>query len=132
MKDKLYLYQIQLMWSYYQRAPVIVWFYTGTRWLLYAHKTKIFLCAKIGGPQCRNWHFGTSVVRSADIRYISISEDRSVDLGNPGTHKSTTHTPHRKACFPIRGTQKQQQNNQQQKNKSKQKNNRVTHTRTRT
>jgi len=40
MKDKLYLYQIQLMWLYYQREPVIVWIYTGTRWLLYAHKTK--------------------------------------------------------------------------------------------
>jgi len=34
--------------------------------------------------------FGTSVVQSVDIRYIVISEDRSADLGNPDTHKSTT------------------------------------------
>jgi len=53
--------------------------YTGTRWLLYTSKTKTFLCA------------GISAVRSADIRYISISENRSANLGNQGhTQKKAT------------------------------------------
>jgi len=71
MKDKLYLYQIQLMLSYYQRAPVIVWFYTGTHWLLYAHKTKTFLGCRdrrsempnIGTSGIRNAETGTSALR---------------------------------------------------------------------
>jgi len=48
-------------------------------------------------PNIGTWHFGTSVVRSTDLRYISVSEDRSADLGTLDTHthtyKSTTHTP---------------------------------------
>jgi len=60
-----------------------------------------------GNPKCRNRHFGTSVVRLVDIRYIDLSQDRNADLNNLDTRKSTTHTPHRKSRFPIRGPQKQ-------------------------
>jgi len=55
--------------------------------------------AEIGDPKCRisapwesempNRHFGISVVRSADLQYLGVSENRSVDLGNTRSH---THT----------------------------------------
>jgi len=44
----------------------------------------------IGFSGIRNAETDTSVVLSADIRHIDISEDRSADLGNLDTRKSTT------------------------------------------
>jgi len=59
--------------------------------------------AKIGDPKCRipalreskmpTRHFGTSLVQSADLWYLGVSEDRSVNLSNTRTHTHThTHT----------------------------------------
>jgi len=43
-----------------------------------------------GTSEIRNAETDTSVVRSVDIRYIDLSEDRNADLDNLDTRKSTT------------------------------------------
>jgi len=96
-KDKLYLHQIQPMWPYYQRAPVIVWttlalagFYIQARQRhSFVSRSEARNSAFRGSemPKLAFRHFGSPICRYSAYRLFG----RNADLGNQGhTQKKAT------------------------------------------